>query len=155
MSLGIQSYDKTGIRQSIKVGNYSCIAEGVYFHEVNDNHLCVKNRDCVFTINWDQPSDGKETEVGNDVWICNGARILGGVIIGDGAIIGAGAVIAKDVPPFAVMIGNPAKVYRYRFTPKQIKSLLKIKWWDWPTANDKKDEMKDVNSFIEKYVNNT
>lgn len=151
MSLGTESYSKTKLRGSIKVGNYSSIAEDCYFHEVNDQHLCVVNRDCVYTINWDQPTTGTETIIGNDVWIGHGAKILSGVNIGDGAIIGAHAVVSKDVPPFAVVIGNPGKVRRYRFTKEQIKKLLEIRWWEWPDANGKKDEMKDINTFLKKY----
>ena len=75
-----------------------------------------------------------ETIVGNDVWIGDSARIVSGVKIGDGAIIGAGAVVIKDVPPYAVVGGIPAKIIRYRFTDKQIELLLKEKWWDWPRA---------------------
>lgn len=70
------------------------------------------------------------TVVGNDVWIGDGATILGGVRIGDGAIIAAGAIVAKDVPPYAVVGGVPARLIRYRFNSRQIDALLKLKWWD-------------------------
>ncbi len=69
--------------------------------------------------------------IGNDVWICHGVTILSGLKIGDGAVIGAGAVISKDVPPYAVVVGNPAKVVKYRFDKKTIRHLLEEKWWDW------------------------
>lgn len=71
------------------------------------------------------------TLIGNDVWIGDSAIILSGVKIGDGAIVGAGAVVTKDVPPYAIVCGVPAKVMRYRFSEGQIKSLLEMKWWDW------------------------
>lgn len=70
--------------------------------------------------------------VGNDVWIGYEALILSGVTIGDGAVIGAGAVVAKDVPPYAVVVGNPARVIRYRFDEQTIADLLEIAWWNWP-----------------------
>lgn len=70
--------------------------------------------------------------VGNDVWICDGAVIVGGVDIGDGSVVAAHAVVAKDVPPYAVVAGNPAKVVKYRFSPELIARLLDAKWWDLP-----------------------
>jgi acetyltransferase-like isoleucine patch superfamily enzyme len=73
-----------------------------------------------------------DTVIGNDVWVTQRTFVRSGVTIGDGAIVAAGAVVIKDVPPFAIVGGNPAKVLRYRFTPEQIEALLEIRWWDWP-----------------------
>jgi acetyltransferase-like isoleucine patch superfamily enzyme len=70
--------------------------------------------------------------IGNDVWIAEGVRILTGVTIGDGAVIGSRALVCKDIPPYAIAVGIPAKVIRYRFSQDVIEKLLKIKWWDWP-----------------------
>ena len=70
--------------------------------------------------------------LGNDVWIGHGAIVLPGVNIGNGAAIGAGAVVSKDIPPFAIAIGVPAKVLRFRFAPEIIAALERIAWWDWP-----------------------
>lgn len=71
-------------------------------------------------------------KVGNDVWIGARAIILDGVTIGDGAVVAAGAVVTKDVPPYAVVGGVPARIIRYRFSDQQIESLLSLKWWYWP-----------------------
>jgi phosphonate metabolism protein (transferase hexapeptide repeat family) len=70
--------------------------------------------------------------LGNDVWIGHGAVLLPGVTIGTGAAIGSGAVVSKDVPPFAVAVGVPARVIRYRFDQETQEALLRIAWWDWP-----------------------
>ena len=69
------------------------------------------------------------TKIGNDVWIGHGAFILPGVTIGDGAVIAAQAVVTKDVPPYAIVGGNPARVIRFRFDPDQIAALQELAWW--------------------------
>lgn len=72
-----------------------------------------------------------EVTIGNDVWIGANAVILPGITIGDGAVIGAGAVVTKDVEPYAIVGGVPAKIIKYRFSPEKIEIMKKIKWWDW------------------------
>ncbi len=69
--------------------------------------------------------------MGNDVWIGHGAIVLPGVKLGNGAAVGAGAIVTKDVPPFAIVVGNPGRVIRYRFAPEIIAALERIQWWDW------------------------
>lgn len=71
------------------------------------------------------------TVIGHDVWIGLGATVMSGVKIGNGAVIGAKAVVAKDVPDYAIAVGNPAKVIRYRFNPKTVERLLALCWWNW------------------------
>lgn len=70
--------------------------------------------------------------IGNDVWLGHQTLILSGVTIGDGAIIGAGSVVRHDIPPYAIVAGNPARVAGFRFPPEQIEALLQLKWWNWP-----------------------
>ena len=77
-------------------------------------------------------SYSKPVVVGNDVWIGLNAVIMDGVTIGDGAVIGAGAIVTKDVPPYAVALGIPARVTRYRFDEKTVERLLRTRWWDQP-----------------------
>lgn len=90
-------------------------------------------------------------EIGNDVWIGAGATIINGCKIGDGAIVAAGAVVTKDVPPYTIVGGVPAKPIRTRFTEEQIKFLLAFKWWDrdvtWMKENV--NHFRDINQFIE------
>ena len=75
--------------------------------------------------------DTSATIIGNDVWVGYGATIMSGVKIGNGAVVGAKAVVAKDIPDYAIAVGNPAKVVRYRFTPQTIQRLLNLSWWTW------------------------
>lgn len=83
-------------------------------------------------------------EIGNDVWIGHNAVILPGCnSIGDGAIIGAGAIVNKNIPPYAVVIGNPARVVMYRFSKDKIEELLNEKWWD----RSLEDIAEDIDSF--------
>lgn len=79
-----------------------------------------------------QPSTKGDVVIGNDVWIGSEAMILSGVHIGDGAVIGARALVSRNVPPYAVAAGNPARVVRFRFEPHVIQDLLALSWWTWP-----------------------
>lgn len=80
----------------------------------------------------------KTTEIGNDVWIGNRAMVLQGVTIGDGAVVGAGSVVTKDVEPYTIVAGNPARVIRKRFDDETVEKLMKIKWWDMSDEDLKK-----------------
>lgn len=75
--------------------------------------------------------NGYMVEIGNDVWIGSHCRILQGVTVGDGAVIACGAVVTKDVPPYSVVGGVPAKVLRYRFDDAAIEQLCQLQWWNW------------------------
>ena len=79
-----------------------------------------------------KPKEHRYVRIGNDVWIGKDAKIIGDVTIGDGAVIGAGAYVTKDIPPYAIVVGCPIKIIKYRFDEETIEKLLKIKWWDWP-----------------------
>jgi virginiamycin A acetyltransferase len=118
-----------------KIGRYSSIAHGVRI--VNHNHpLSSKGTSGLFF----NPELGlcdrwlvehTPLEIGNDVWIGVNAVIMPEVSrIGDGAVIGAGAVVSRDVPPYAVVLGNPARVVKYRFSEEVITHLLEEKWWE-------------------------
>lgn len=78
-----------------------------------------------------------EVNIGNDVWIGTRAMILDGVTIGDGAVVGAGAVVTKDIPPYAIVGGVPAKIIRYRFPQEKINELLASEWWNDPKYDPK------------------
>lgn len=74
--------------------------------------------------------EGNYIVIGNDVWIGAKVTLINGISIGDGAVILAGAVVSKDVPPYAIVGGVPAKILRYRYSPDDIELLLKTKWWN-------------------------
>lgn len=95
-----------------------------------------------------------DTHIGSDVWIGSEAMILAGVSIGSGAVIAARAVVSKDVPPYAIVVGNPAKIIKYRFNEDTISQLLKLKWWDWSEDEIKasmplicSDNVQDLTEF--------
>lgn len=98
----------------------------------------------------DKIAERKSIVIGNDVFIGSNVTILDGVKVGDGAIIATGAVVVKDVPPFAVVGGIPAKLIRYRFSQEQINKLLTIKWWNWPHEKLQKVEKYffDIDGFL-------
>ena len=79
-----------------------------------------------------QPWTKGPVNIGNDVWIGYDVVIGSGVTIGDGAVIATGSLVVKDVPPYAIVGGNPAKIIRNRFDPDIVEALLKIRWWEWP-----------------------
>lgn len=125
------------------VGNFSIIARnsvvGLGAHPTNTltpHSIFYKKNRWKWCDEWCEDIGFREADksinIGNDVWIGMRCLILDGVTIGDGAIVAAGAVVTKDVPPYAVVGGVPAKVLKYRFSPDIIARLLEIKWWNLP-----------------------
>lgn len=94
-----------------------------------------------------------ECVIGHDVWLGHSAIIMPGVTVGIGAVVGSGAVVTKDVAPYAIVAGVPAKPIRRRFSDDVIEKLLKIAWWDWDrtTLEYRFDDFNDVSAFIAKY----
>ena len=93
------------------------------------------------------------TSIGNDVFIGANVTMLDGVTIGDGAVIGAGAVVSKDIPPYAIAVGCPIRIIRYRMTDEQIASMQRIQWWNWDDdrLQDVEDLFDGIDNFIEKF----
>ena len=130
-------------RDKLVIGKFCSIACGAKFLFTSANHTQASLSTSPFPIffeewgldvqnitsAWDNKGD---IIIGNDVWIGYEAVILSGVTIGNGAIIGARAVVTRDVPPYTIAGGVPAKPIRKRFSDDTISALLNIKWWDWP-----------------------
>ena len=125
----------------LEIGKYCSIAEGVVFILGGEHRAdwVTTYPFSAFSNNWGPASNipGHPTSkgnivIGNDVWIGHGALILSGSTVGHGAIIGARSVITKDVEPYAIYAGNPAKLIRYRFDEEVREKLLELAWWNWP-----------------------
>lgn len=118
----------------VRVGRYSAIARRVTFqqlnHPTNKPSMNMKFYKNTLGKNINHTSKGPIT-VGNDVWIGADTTILSGVTIGDGAVVGAGSVVTKDVEPYAIVAGTPAKRVKWRFSEDVREELLRIAWWEW------------------------
>lgn len=153
MSYGRYTYGKPNVHSwgegtRLIVGNFCSIAANVNIY-LGGNH----RTDWVTTYPFGHihrntfnifngaghPATKGDVIIGNDVWIGSNVTIMSGVTVGDGAVIANNSHVVKNVDPYSLVGGNPAKLIRYRFTQEQIEHLLKIKWWDW---DDKK-----INTF--------
>ncbi|EIA19813.1 CatB-related O-acetyltransferase [Listeria fleischmannii] len=132
VKLGDYSYvNKGAIIASGEIGKYCSI--GAYSFIGLDEHPLNHFSTSPSTYqnqSWD--SFTAPPAIGHDVWIGSTAVILQGVSVGTGAVIGAGAIVTKDVPPYAIVGGNPAKIIRYRFSEKKRRALLESEWWNQP-----------------------
>lgn len=160
-------YSYIGVNNSIQdveigafcsIGSYNAIGGGV--HPMNqpstspvfyERENCFKQPDFLYAeeITLEQP----KTIIGNDVWIGDQCFIKAGIKVGDGAVIGAHAVVTHDVPSYAVVAGNPAKVLKSRFTETEITALMQTRWWEWNDEEIKKNRSKfaSVESLTKQY----
>ena len=117
----------------------------MFYSKKGQNGLSLADKDKI--------EERKVITIGNDVFIGANVTILDGVTIGDGAIIGAGAIVSKNIPPYAIAVGCPIKIIKYRFNEDQISSLKRIQWWNF--EDDKLQDIEkmfwDVDEFIKKY----
>ncbi len=130
-------------KDGIKIGRFCSIACGAKFLMNSANHTLGSCSTYPFPIFYEEwggevaPREAWDNHgdiiIGNDVWIGYEAIVLSGVRIGDGAIIGSRTLVTKDVPPYAIVGGVPAKLIRYRFDAATIDKLLSLQWWNWPT----------------------
>lgn len=153
--------------RNVQLGDYSYFAKNAQVANTTIGKFCSigPNFCCGLGIH---PTDGISTHpkfyrgeivehipvtIGNDVFIGANVTILDGVTIGDGAVIGAGSVVSKDIPPYAIAVGCPIEIKRYRLTEKQITAMERIQWWNWDEKKlcYIKELFTNIDSFIEKY----
>ncbi|MDC3105305.1 CatB-related O-acetyltransferase [bacterium] len=169
-TIGLASYISVNCKlNKIKIGRFCSLGQNI----VNDvgrhpSSVFVSTHPCFFSVNKQAGfTFSKKTlfeehlyvdvekkyyvEIGNDVWIGNNVTLFDGIKIGDGAIIASGAIVTKDVEPYSIVGGIPAKLIRMRFTEEQIESLKKIKWWqnDFKWIKENSTFFSDINKFIQ------
>ena len=152
---------RKGEHNSITIGKYcsiseNCICDGGFGHNTRFvttypfNHLLHNCRHLTGHPVWKG-----DIEIGNDVWIGKDCVIMSGIKIGSGAVIGVRSIVTKDVEPYTIVAGSPAKPIRKRFTDEQIEKLLEIRWWDWPISEIIEASPllmnEDIDFFIKKY----
>ncbi len=146
---------------NVEVGNFCSIGPHVQvglaphptrdFVSIYPAFYSNKNPGCPIAFRENKTFDDAvpKTILANDIWIGANVIIPGGITIGTGAIVAAGAVVVKDVPPYAVVGGNPATIIRYRFSEGQINALLLSEWWNWPIEEIRQqvDDFSDIEKF--------
>ena len=159
-TIGSESYCLSELK-NVDVGNYTSIAGGCVFHS-NDNHAWVQHKTLVstypFSEKWNitsypQSSGKGHVSIGSDCWIGEGCRFMSGVHVGNGAIVAAGSVVSKDVPDFAVVAGNPARIKYFRFDQDTREKLLQIAWWNRDKGGvvEHIESFMDINRFVKEF----
>lgn len=148
ITIGGFTYSWSMITGSVRsIGRYCSLASQIIFGEMEHPTNCLSTSSFIYDREWmwgafaDRTGAGRVStvdvgglnrpiEIGNDVWVGNGAYIKRGLRLGDGCIVGAKAVVTRDVPPYAIVAGNPARIIRYRFDEALRERLLASRWWD-------------------------
>lgn len=151
----------------VKIGSFCSFAPGVVILANADHNKDFPSTYPFRTLFFSSLKRGKSSgyfnqdvvsrgsiEIGHDVWVGQNAIILSGISIGTGAVIGAGTVVTKDIPPYAIAVGNPARVISFRFPPSIIERLLESRWWELSDENLRNLESylysEDIDAFLDK-----
>jgi chloramphenicol O-acetyltransferase type B len=162
-AIGRHTYGPLRVRDDgdgsiLSIGSFTSIADGVVVF-TGGEHRPDWVTTYPFNVLWHSarhhtghPHSKGDVHIGNDVWLGAECLILSGVTIGDGAVVGARAVVRHDVPPYAVVVGSPARVVKRRFNEEQVEALLEIQWWTWSDAQIERAMphllAPDIDSFI-------
>jgi len=150
----------------VEIGRFCTFARGCHiagvehpFHYLSSSFYRISNnwfpddpihKATVKIRNKPSPERKRQTKtiIGNDVWFGANSLVLKGVNIGDGAVVGAGAVVTKDIPPYAIVGGNPAKIIKMRFDEETVKKLMQLKWWEQDLSIIETLPMDDIDECI-------
>lgn len=168
-SIGYASYiGNRSFIKNTKIGRYTCIATDVmtvagshptskfvsthpaFYSTRKQSGFTYVSEEKFSDFNYIDENQKFTVMIGNDVWIGSGVKIMEGITIGDGAVVAAGAIVTKDVPPYAIVGGVPAKVIKYRFDEETIQKLLELTWWEKDQAWIKShaDDFDDVEKLL-------
>jgi chloramphenicol O-acetyltransferase type B len=150
LTMGAYSYMREGgeILHLDSIGRYCSIGRNVVLGQPTDNHP-IDWVSSSMSVSGDYEASCVYASIGHDVWIAHNAVVMAGVKIGNGAVIGRNAVVTKDVEPYQIVVGNPGKVVRTRFSMEQIVSLMKSEWWNIDYAALQGLPFDDVDSFLQ------
>lgn len=153
MTIGAHSYIRSGTKLSVisKIGRFCSIGSECTLGQEKNTHPTSWVSTHPFQYERGELSyfpNLSWATVGNDVWIGHGATVLEGCDIGTGAIIATRAVVTKNVPPYAIVGGNPAKIIKYRHSPEIIDQLLKSEWWNFDIEYLRTLPLNDVREFL-------
>jgi virginiamycin A acetyltransferase len=169
VSAGSFTYCQSPFHQTTKIGKYCSISWNVsvmgtqhptewvtghvlgfrdYYQDAAARHLGARG-----IVHGYDKAEFKPLIIGNDVWIGQNVLLRGGIKIGDGAIVGAGSVVTKDIPPYAIVVGNPARILKYRFSDTIIERLRRSCWWDYSFVNFTAFDIRDPTTFLANFEN--
>jgi acetyltransferase-like isoleucine patch superfamily enzyme len=160
-SYGVPTVLSWGEPATLTIGNFCSFANGIDIL-LGGNHRSdwVSTYPFPAISHWPEaadiqghPATNGDVIIGNDVWVGSKATILSGVTVGDGAVVGACATVTRDVPPYAIVAGNPARTIRMRFSDDIIKQLLEVRWWNWDLERIRRHipllMQADISKFLE------
>ncbi len=149
LRVGAYSYVREGgeINHLQSIGRFCSIGRNVFLGQQRDNHPIYWVSSSM-SVSGDYVAGIEYATIGNDVWIAHNAVVMAGVNVGHGAVIGRNAVVTKDVDPYQIVVGNPAKVVKTRFTEEQISALLASEWWDYDMLELRQMPFDNIEKFI-------